>query len=264
MIPSQVTEIISTASQQSGNLLPLVGKFFASGSVGGLFILVGVALFKFVKWAILINEHDKNMSSSFDQLTKTLNDFSKEIRAEIKLLSKEFHEDRKEVRAEIKLLSKEFREDRKEIRSEIELLSKEFREDRNEIRSEIELLSKEFREDIKEIRTDIKTLLLYQLPHESVKATSPLQLTEKGKTISEGFSAAELAKRIAETLKGEVEGKADYDLQAFCFDYARSRFKPDDVLEARIKQVAYDNGVDILEVQSVLAIELRNVLMKLR
>lgn len=112
-----------------------------------------------------------------------------------------------------------------------------------------------------EIRGDIKQIFK-RLPSETVSGDSPLQLTEKGRSISQSLNADRWAKEIAPTLAQRVEGMVPYDIQEFCRSYVRDEFRPPPDLEVKIKECAYQNALDRHSVLDVLAVELRDQLLQ--
>ena len=122
----------------------------------------------------------------------------------------------------------------------------------------IERLEASFRE----LAADLKTLLRWQ-GSPTMGGKSPLNLTEIGKTVSETLDMPNMAERLVPSLKSRVEGMSPYDIQEFCFDYIRDEYQPDAEDEKRIKDCAYDNGLDRDDVTDVLAIMLRDKLIAL-
>ena len=65
------------------------------------------------------------------------------------------------------------------------------------------------------------------------------------------------------TLVDQVVDAPAYDIQELAFKYVED-FTPDGAMESRIKQCAYENGLKRKQVLDVLAIELRDRLLRLR
>ena len=123
---------------------------------------------------------------------------------------------------------------------------------RNEINSTL-------RDFMAEIRDDIKTIL-GRLPSPSVAGGSPLRLTDLGRQISRTLELSEWADRTAAQLRDEAINKSAYEIQEFCFRYVRE-FTPDAEQDAKIKDCAFENGIDVASVLDVLAVELRDRLL---
>ena len=111
-----------------------------------------------------------------------------------------------------------------------------------------------------EVRNDIKEILR-RLPSHTITGSSPLRLTELGKSISKRLDAPALAQDLVPLLQERIKGKTPYEIQEMCFDYIRHEYKPPDEVEALIKTCAYDNGIDHGQVVDVLAVELRDKLL---
>ena len=118
-----------------------------------------------------------------------------------------------------------------------------------------------FKEFMKEVRNDIKELL--RRSSHTLAGSSPLRLTDLGKSISGRLDAPALAQDLAPLLQKRIEGKTPYEIQEMCFDYIRHEYKPPDQVEALIKACAYDNGIDRGQVVDVLAVELRDRLLEM-
>ena len=131
--------------------------------------------------------------------------------------------------------------------------------DRGTFRSSVEALRDEIRE-IRDVRDDIRKML-QRYPSNTVSSDSPLKLTDVGIKVSEVLGAAKLAADLAAELRSRAEGKHAYDIQELAFRFVRDEYGPDAEIEAKIKQCAYDNGLNRDEVLDVLAIELRDRLL---
>lgn len=110
---------------------------------------------------------------------------------------------------------------------------------------------------IAEIREDIKKILHGQ-PSKTVSSDSPLQLTELGQRISASLDTPSIADALARELQARAEGKQPYDIQELSFDCVRDEYRPSDEVDARIKQCAYENGLNRDAVLDVLAVQLRD------
>ncbi len=115
---------------------------------------------------------------------------------------------------------------------------------------------------IAEIREDIKKLLNGQAS-KTIDSASPLRLTEVGQKVSDILDVSSIAEGIVPLLREEAAGKLAYDIQELCFEYVRDKYEPGAEVDARIKQCAYENGLDRDEVLDVLAVVLRDKLLAL-
>lgn len=118
-----------------------------------------------------------------------------------------------------------------------------------------------FKEFMAEVRDDIKTIL-GRLPPTEITSSSPLRLTELGKTISKGIDAPTWADRIVLSLQ-HVQDMEAYEIQDFCFEYVKDELALSKEEIRLIRSVAYENGVKEEQVRRVLAIEIRDKLLAL-
>ena len=112
-----------------------------------------------------------------------------------------------------------------------------------------------------EIRTDVKKI--FQRMESTVSGESPLKLTELGQSISETLGAAAWAERTAKETADKIPDKQPYVIQTYCFDFVRRSDMLSDELTRKIQESAYNNGIEVARVEDVLAIELRDALLKI-
>ncbi len=128
-------------------------------------------------------------------------------------------------------------------------------------RDGLRLVLGEIQQDIRDIRADIGHILR-QLQPVTVQEYRPLRLSELGERIAVEMGADGWARVASRELKDRVEGSDLYDLQEFCFEFANRDFKPDREFLARINRSAYEHGVHRSKVLDVLAIALRDELIR--
>ncbi|MCY4156723.1 MAG: hypothetical protein OXF66_04710 [Gammaproteobacteria bacterium] len=118
-----------------------------------------------------------------------------------------------------------------------------------------------FKEFITEVRGKLDSIFRL-IAGGTVGAGSPTQLTDLGREVSREISAKEWAKKHADVLAGEAEGKKPFDIQDFSFNYVFNRHKPtaDDL--SLWKESAYQHGLDVSQVKNVLMVELRDALLE--
>ena len=116
---------------------------------------------------------------------------------------------------------------------------------------------------IDEIRDDIKKIFHLMSADRTVEIGSPLRLTELGQSISANLEAAAWAKRTAEEIAHEIEDKQPYVIQTYCFNFVRKSEMLSAELTRKIQESAYNNGITVARVEEVLAIELRDALLKI-
>lgn len=123
-------------------------------------------------------------------------------------------------------------------------------------------LEKTLSEGLNELREDVKKILHWQAS-KTIDSGSPLRLTDIGKHASDVLDLPSVADDLLPMLTESAKGRDAYDIQQLCFDYVRDEYKPSPEFDARIKQHAFDNGLDRDEVLDVLAIALRDKLIAL-
>jgi len=95
-----------------------------------------------------------------------------------------------------------------------------------------------------------------------VISKSPLRLTELGKTVSEELAAQAWVESVANTLNEKVKGKDAYEIQDFCFEYVENTDQYSNEERQAIWNTTYKRGIKAEDVRQVLAIELRDKLLK--
>ena len=80
---------------------------------------------------------------------------------------------------------------------------------------------------------------------------------------SESIDAPAIVKGLAPGLCERADGKPPYDIQELCFNFVRDEYKPVEDIEKKIKQCAYDNGISRAEIMDVLAVGLRDEILRL-
>ncbi len=115
---------------------------------------------------------------------------------------------------------------------------------------------------INEIRDDIKKIF-ERLPEPVLSKSSPLRLTDLGQSISDFLEAATWAEKTSKEIADEVQDKQPYGIQNYCFEFVnRTEILPDE-LNRKIQESAYNNGIKVDQVKEVLAIELRDALLRI-
>ena len=115
---------------------------------------------------------------------------------------------------------------------------------------------------MEEIRKDIKTIL-GRLGPATTQTASPIRLTDLGRSISDALGASAWAADRVADLAERIADMPAYDIQVLAFEYVEE-FTPDEAMEDRIKQCAFENGLKRKQVLDVFAIELRDRLLRLR
>ncbi len=123
-------------------------------------------------------------------------------------------------------------------------------------------------EFIKEIRDDIKKIF-DRLPAPTIASQSPIRLTDLGREIAEEIKVREWVSECADRLHGRIESKSAYDIQEFCFQYAKQELIGDleegiiSLINSEdIKTSAYNHGLELKQVLEVVGVMLRDEMLK--
>ena len=125
---------------------------------------------------------------------------------------------------------------------------------------EVDADRESFKEFMRGIRATINEILLRLPPKPIAMSESPLALTEHGKMLSREIDAAKWASEHCQEARKETAGKSPFDIQKFCEGYVNFEKLSADYQE-KVKQVAFDNGLELDQLMRVLSIELRDVLL---
>ncbi|MCY4101456.1 MAG: hypothetical protein OXF46_11150 [Rhodobacteraceae bacterium] len=93
--------------------------------------------------------------------------------------------------------------------------------------------------------------------------SSPLTLTDLGKKISKEINGQDFAENEAKKIFEKVKSMSAYEVQEFCLHYIHNDYKPDDDYLSTLKDTAFYNGMSLRGTKDVLAVELRDALLKL-
>lgn len=122
--------------------------------------------------------------------------------------------------------------------------------------------SKTVGKSIETIQSDIKKIFRVLSEGKTIESSSPLRLTDLGKSISKFLDAAAWAERIADEIVENVQDKNPYGIQTYCFELVKKDEFLSEETRKKVEDAAYNNGIEIDKVERVLAIELRDVLLK--
>ena len=131
-----------------------------------------------------------------------------------------------------------------------------------------------FKDFVKEVREKLDKVeerigeIFQRLQTQTTTRSSARRLTDLGKKISESLNAADWALQAVSDIKKfvpDINEMEPYDVQELCFRYVNTGvFSPTPEYEKRLKACAYENGIDLAQVRDVLAIELRDYILKKR
>ena len=114
---------------------------------------------------------------------------------------------------------------------------------------------------MKEIRADIKKIF-ERLPSPTLSGSSPLRLNDLGRSISEKLEGRTWAEQTGPQLVGKMRDKSSYEIQSQCFDFVEQAELEQSMRKA-VLDCAYENGISEDQVLDVLAIELRDTVLRL-
>ena len=99
-------------------------------------------------------------------------------------------------------------------------------------------------------------------PKGYVRMSSPQTLTNKGKEVSREIGAKDIAQMLAPAMAKRAQDLSAYKVQELCIGYLLNEFNPGGEIERKIDDFAYRNGVLDSSVKVIVAIELRDILLK--
>ena len=118
-----------------------------------------------------------------------------------------------------------------------------------------------FKEFMSEVRADIK-LILTRLPPTPTTSESPIRLTDLGERISNSIDAKYWAIKKAQELVDKTKDMDSFEIQDFSFNYAKA-LDPDEALLEKMREAAFESGIDLSGVKNVLGVVLRDEFLKL-
>ena len=116
---------------------------------------------------------------------------------------------------------------------------------------------------ISEINQDIKNILVRLTPDVTSRG-SPIRLTDLGERVSEIIGAKGMAESLSRELHPQTINMTDYEIQEFTKDYALFKFEPSPAQSIVLSDCAFQEGIPIESVRSVIGIELRDKLIAMK
>ena len=111
--------------------------------------------------------------------------------------------------------------------------------------------------------TELRQIVFARFGVPVVVPKSPLKLTEFGKTISGEVDAPGWVERVAPDVEDRIAEKDPYEIQEFCFGYAAESERYREEERRAIRRTAFRRGLEVSEIERVLAIELRDRILKM-
>ncbi len=138
----------------------------------------------------------------------------------------------------------------------------------NNVNSDIRLLKDFMKSTNTKIDDYMKSInakiddIISRIPSDTVSSTSRKNLTEKGETISVELDARVWAETQSSILAEKFAGLNAYEIQEMAYSYVMElRFEVD--FNGRMQNSAFEHGVSLHDVKNVLAIELRDCLLRM-
>lgn len=127
----------------------------------------------------------------------------------------------------------------------------------------LETLTGNLSNRLDKINDDIKEIYKLIVGNPLEKVTSPISLTEYGKSLSERLEALKIVDLKLTQVTRSVEGMNAYQIQEYCFSFSKEQLldelqKKNPELAQKIYEVAFDEGMEIEKLTRVIALEMRD------
>lgn len=110
----------------------------------------------------------------------------------------------------------------------------------------------------------LNSIIFHISKDKTMTSSSPLRLTDLGQTISTEVGVREWAKDHAPKFLPNVKNLSkEFEIYEFCKQYFAEDFSPSEELESRMKEVAYQHGMELPPIIDVFVLELRDELLRL-
>lgn len=113
-----------------------------------------------------------------------------------------------------------------------------------------------------EVRKDIKEILS-RLGPKVVAEDSPKKLTDLGKEVSGSIGDKAFIEDLAQEHHKQLRTKTRYQIQSFCDEFIMDEYKPDDDIQTRFDDAAFDHGLDMRHIHLVVSVLLRDRIFEL-
>ena len=120
--------------------------------------------------------------------------------------------------------------------------------------------------EIRGVKSSIDTLietLKEVIPHSTIRATSPISITDIGHRIADTIGAESIVEKHLENISSEAKDKNAYEIQTICFEFAENKLFDllDKEIQDKIDDAAYKNGFDRKDIMSILGVMMRKKLL---
>ena len=103
-----------------------------------------------------------------------------------------------------------------------------------------------------------------RLQPQTVSSASPLKLTDLGRKISEEMKIADWANEQADILVTQTEKEDEPFIYYFSKHHVEVQYETHEEFQKMVKVAAYENGLEIKQIQDVYVLELRDALLARR
>ena len=91
---------------------------------------------------------------------------------------------------------------------------------------------------------------------------SPVQLNDLGEAVSEHLGAKDWAQQEAARLQPRFEGQEPFEIYEGVRQYVEDDDRFSSEFQRKMRRTAYEKSVEIIQIRAVLAVELRDALLK--
>ena len=114
----------------------------------------------------------------------------------------------------------------------------------------MESLAGQLSNRLDKINDDIKAIYKLIVGNPLERSTSPISLTEHGKSLAERLEASKIVNLKLDQVMMAVEGMNAYQIQDYCFAFSKEKLvdelqEKNPELAHKIYEVAFDEGVEI-------------------
>ena len=115
---------------------------------------------------------------------------------------------------------------------------------------------------LKRIDDSLRRLVEYLRPTAAVaETTGPMSLNERGKAVSDSLGAKEWAREKAVELSPGISGREAFEIYEFTKGYVEDDSHFDAEFQRQMRRTVYELSLEMTQVRTVLALELRDALL---
>ncbi|MCY4445395.1 MAG: hypothetical protein OXC02_02905 [Rhodobacteraceae bacterium] len=130
--------------------------------------------------------------------------------------------------------------------------------DRKDFKAFMNKVSKQ----LEKISHDILSLNI-RFEGKTIERKSPYELNELGKKVLEKFNGNKIAEQLSESLFDKARVlDTNYEIQELSFRFVHGKYEPEKQDLIEMQESAYNNDISMKDVKDVVAILLRDILLK--